>query len=482
MPRELADRPAEAAVLGAILIDEKPERRTFARVALVLRASDFHDPRHGLVFQVMQDLAHRGEAIDNITVGSELRARNRLNTVGTALIGELTEAIPTGVHVEDHAGCVLRLSQARAAMEVLAVARQTITQGAHDATDVVARAMEQLATVRARGDRNRERSFAQHVDDALERLTSAMGGEGREVPTGIRAFDGHRESGELGATGGMFDGELWVLAAESSGGKTAMALQIARHVAQQRRRVLFFSFEMDARRIVWRLTAPDHGVPMARIKRGQVSPDDVRALQQATDAVRDLPIEIRGTCTIEEIEGAVLAARAAAGGDDLGLVVVDYLGLIPPTPRVDDRKEDHQRVTRYTRALKKLAQRAGVPVLLLAQFTREGNKSGKPTKHDLKGGGAIESDADVIVILHVEEKNRKLPKREVNVILAKNRDAKLCDFVQVFDGERQTFSPPADDADVAPDPRRYVRAPAPFDPDERDPVPFGYFSGGGDAE
>ena len=330
------------------------------------------------------------------------------------------------------------------------------------------------------GERARERSFAQHVDDALERLTSAMVGEGREVPTGIRAFDGNRESGELGATGGMFDGELWILAAESSGGKTAMALQIARHVAQQGRRVLFFSFEMDARRIVWRLTAPTHGIPMARIKRGQVSPEDVRALQVATDAVRNLPIEIRGSCTIEEIEGAVLAAKAANGGEYLGLIVVDYLGLIPATPRVDDRKEDHQRIARYTRALKKLAQRVGVPALLLAQFTREGNKSGKPTKHDLKGGGAIESDADVIVILHVDEKNKKLPRREVNVILAKNRDAKLCDFPLVFDGERQTFEPPADDAEPYLDPRRYVKAPAPFDADE--PPPWGTFAPGGDAE
>ena len=444
MSRELADRDAEVAVLGAIMLDDGQGQRTLARVERILRASDFHDPRNAVVFQVMSDLAARGDCIDIITVGGELRARGRWNAIGPEHISALGESVPTLAHIEDHAELVLRMSQARAAMEVIARAKQTIAAGAHDANDVLARAMEQIATVRARNERSRSETLAQHVDDALERLTGAMAGAGREIPTGLALFDGDRARGETGATGGMFDGELWVLAAESSGGKTALALQITRHVAQLGRRVIFFSFEMDARRIVWRLTTPDHGIPMARIKRGQLSPEEVRELQTATDRIRDLPIDIVGSCTIEEIEGVVLAARARPDGDQIGAVVVDYLGLIPPTPRVDDRKEDHQKVARYTRALKKLAQRVGVPVLLLAQFTREGNKSGKPTKHDLKGGGAIESDADVIVILHVEEKNRKLPVREVNVILAKNRDASLGDYPLVFDGARQQFRPLGD--------------------------------------
>lgn len=478
MSREPADHDAERAVLGAIILDLGAQQ-VLARVAKILRASDFHDPRHELLFGVLEDLAARGEAIDPITIKAELAARRRINAFGGAeYLGELVEGHITTAHAETHAEIVLRHSQARAALVALARATRDVKEGAHDSTDVVAKAMEHLSAVRARAEIARERTFAQHVDDAMERLTIAVGGEGREIPTGLSAFDGNRQTGDVGATGGMFDGELWVLAAESSGGKTALALQIARHVAEHRRGVLFFSFEMDPRRLVWRLTAPDHGIPAARIKRGQVTPDEMRALQMAGDRIRHLPIDVRGSCTIEEIEGAVLAARARKG-DDLGLVVVDYLGLIPATPRVDDRKEDHQRVTRYTRALKKLAMRAGVPVLLLAQFTREGNKSGKPSKHDLKGGGSIESDADVIVLLHVDEKNKNLPKRDTTVILAKNRDASLTDFTLVFDGERQRFDPQAGPGATL-NPRRYVEEPEPWDPNES--TPFGYMSGGGDAE
>lgn len=480
MSLELADLDAERAVLAAIIIDSKRDGNLLTRTSNILRASDFHDPKHELLFNIMQDLAARGEPVDRVTICAELRVRKRFNTVGGHdFIDEITQSICTLVHVEAHAALVLRHSQARASEQALIEARHEIREGAHGPLDVVARAMERLATARARADTAKEQTFAQHTDDALERLTSAVGGEGREIPTGIHAFDGNRVTGDVGATGGMFDGELWILAAESSGGKTAMALQITRHVAEQRRRVVFFSFEMDPRRIVWRLSARDHRVPMARIKRGQITVDEMRALQGAADNVRHLPIEVRGTCTIEEIEGAVLAAKARKG-EELGLVVVDYLGLIPATPKVDDRKDDRQRIERITRALKRLAMRAGVPILLLAQFTREGNKSGKPTKHDLKGGGSIESDADVIVILHVEEKNKKLPQREVNVILAKNRDAALCDFPLVFDGERQVFEAPAGGAQPNLDPRRHVQAPQPWEDDE--PAPWGTFAPGGDAE
>lgn len=478
MSHELADLDAEKAVLAAIIIDGRRDGQLMTRASNILRASDFHEPRHELLFSVLQELVAQGEPIDFVTITRALRDRNRFNTFGgREYLSEITTGLSTLVHVEAHCAIVLRFAQARASVQALAEARHEIVQGAHGPLDVVARAMEKLATARARSDSQREATFAQHVDDALERLTAALSGQGREIPTGITAFDGNRMSGDVGHTGGMFDGELWILAAESSGGKTAMALQIARHVAQQRRRVVFFSFEMDPRRLVWRMTARDHQVPAARIKRGQVTADETRALQTATDSVRHLPLDVRGSCTIEEIEGAVLAAKARKG-EELGLVVVDYLGLIPATPKIDDRWEDHQRVARYTRALKKLAMRAGVPVLLLAQFTREGNKSGKPTKHDLKGGGSIESDADVVVLLHVDEKSKKLDRREVTVILAKNRDAALGDFSLTFDGLRQVFEAPA------PDPRRHVQAPRPWDPDENDgePVAFGHFTPGGDAE
>lgn len=485
MSREIADHEAERAVLGAILLDFGAEEQTLPRARKVLRAEDFHDPRHAVLFATVCTIADRGEPVDVVTIRAELTLRRKLNALGgMEAVGDLAEAlrsVGTTAHIEAHAAIVLRCAQSRAALEALTEAAATIRRGVNSPTDVVAGAMERLASVRSRAEAAQERTFAHHVDDALERLTAAVGGQGREIPTGLMAFDGNRFTGDVGATGGMFDGELWVIAAESSGGKTALALQLARHVAETRRAVDFFSFEMDPRRLAWRMTARDHGVQMAQIKRGQVSADEMRRLQMATDKVRHLPISVHSTCTIEEIEGQVLASKARKG-EELGLVVVDYLGLIPATQGIDDRKEDHQRVARYTRALKRLAMRAGVPVLLLAQFTREGNKSGKPTKHDLKGGGSIESDADVIVILHVDEKNRKLPRREVSVSLAKNRDAALTDFTLVFDGDRQLFEPQPGASTTGFNARSYVEAPAPWDPDERDSVPFGPYSPGGDAE
>ena len=481
MSREIADLEAERAVLGAILLDFAAAEQALARARKILRAEDFHDPRHALLFGAVLAISDRGDPVDPVTIRAELELRRRLNAFGGMdALGSLSEAlrdVGTSAHIEAHAALVLRCSQARAALEALALAEASIRRGVNSPTDVVAGAMERLATVRSRSEASQERTFAHHVDDALDRLTTAVGGQGRESPTGLAAFDGNRLSGDVGATGGLFDGELWVLAAESSGGKTALALQIARHVAESRRAVDFFSFEMDPRRLAWRMTARDHAVPMAQIKRGQVNPDEMRRLQGATDKVRHLPISVHSTCTIEEIEGQVLASKARKG-EELGLVVVDYLGLIPSTQGIDDRREDHQRVARYTRALKRLAMRASVPVLLLAQFTREGNKSGKPTKHDLKGGGSIESDADVIVFLHVDERNRKLPRREVSVSLAKNRDAALTDFTLVFDGDRQLFEPQAGTSGF--NARSYVEPRESWGGD--DVVPFGHMAPGGDAE
>lgn len=447
MQNELADHQAERAVLAAVMLDDEKRLRVLARVARIIRESDFHLPQHATVFAAMLAVDARGEPIDMYTLRAELFARKCLEGVGGhQFLSELTETLPTLAHAESHAGIVLRMAKAREALRALAEARSEIVNGALNADDVVARGMERLSTVWARNDRIRERTIAHHVDDALEGLLDSMAGGGREIPTGLRAFDGDRRSGELGATGGMFDGELWVISAETSGGKTALALQIARNVAQTGRRVLLFSFEMDARRIVWRLTAPDHRVPMTRIKRGQVDPDEVRSIQQAADRLRDLPIEIHGTCTIEDIEGVILAARARShAGEELGLVVVDYLNLIPATPRIDDRKDDRQRIERYTRRLKTIAQKAAVPVMLLCQFTREGNRAGRPTKHDLKGSGSIEADADVIVLLHVDEDVKTQSPRPVLFMVAKNRDAKLCEFTLAFDGDAQAFGPVKDD-------------------------------------
>lgn len=400
----LVDLDAERAVLAAALLDAQT---ALPRLRAVLAAGDFDDARHAALWEALAAIHERGGQVDYVTLAAELRAAGRLNGVGgVQWVASVTDTIPTIAHCETHARIVRDLAVRRRLAAVLARGAAALLS-AHSAE-------EALASVRAALDRVGKDVPA--VDDgelapAADRLFAAMeaASEGRSagISTGVEDLDS--------AIGGYFAGDLVFIGADQSRGKTAMALQGVRACAEGGREALVFSYEMPRARVLHRLAQQRSGIGEQQIKTGRVDLDALRAYGRAVTDAQALPIRVYDKgATIEEL---IARSHARAQKAPLGVVVVDYLQIVRPTPRVDDPTREVARLTRYTMALKQLAMDLEVPVVVLSQFNRVGNKATEPTIHDFKGSGSIESDADVALMLHAAD---DITTERV-VIVGKNR-------------------------------------------------------------
>lgn len=399
----LSDLDAERAVLASGFLDSV----TVSAARAIVAPDDFEDPKHALVWEVMLEVVDAGSPIDFITVGDGLRRRARLNSVGgVQWLAELSDTIPTTAHVESHARIVRDLSLRRRLHDALVQASAVLLDSAS--------AEEALTRIRAEIDRV-ERSVPSTDDGnlivAADRLFAAMErageGQGTGIATGVDDLDAE--------IGGYFPGDLIFLGADPSRGKTAMALQAVRRCAEAGRESLVFSYEMQRTRVLHRLAQHLCGVGEQQVRTGRLTAQSLQDYGRAVGESAALPVRVfdRGA-TIEEVVARVRARCAKAR---VGLVVVDYLQIMTATPKVDDPMREVARLTRLTKALKALAIECDVPVLVLSQFNRTGNKAKEPTIHDFKGSGSIESDADAVLMLHAENDTTD----ERIVIVGKNR-------------------------------------------------------------
>lgn len=399
-PQPHADLDAERALLAAVLLDD----RTLPRIAKHLDgAQDFHDPRHALLWEVQCALHAKRIPIDITTMGAELRARDRLNTIGGAqYLAELTDEIPTVAHCEAHARLVGAAARARRYAEALDEARLMLdTDG--DAERALERAMGRMASLRVSRAGTHWRTMHEIVDASWEKLIATMSGHTRPVPTGLVALDGDPTvdgfEGIFG--GGLLGGELIVIAADQGSGKTAFALQLLRQAAARGVRSLLVSQEMDGVELQWRLACAAAGVSSTRVRAGRLSGDELAALQDASRSLATLPIKVCDSgADVADIRVGALEAQAEA---PVHLIVVDYLQILDPPEGLDESRTAEV-IDANARALKQLAREIGCPVVVLSQFNRAGQLAGrKPRLQDMKGSGGIESHADIVMVLYPTE-------------------------------------------------------------------------------
>lgn len=431
----LVDHEAERAVLASCFLD--PDT-ALPEVRGILTEEDFHDPRHATVWHAILDAEAAGGAVDYVTVGAALRRMQRLNAVGgVQYLASLTDEIPTTAHVGMHARLVRDVAVRRRLVAALAAAgREALTAASADEAVTLTRArIDRVGSeVATEDDDCSLMSAAEEVFTDLERAGS---GQSVGVSTGVDDLDA-----ELG---GYFGGDLVILGADNGVGKTALALQGVRSVAKAGDEVNVFSFEMPKKRLLNRLAQHHSGVGEQQVRTGHLTGDEMARHGSAVSRASQLPVKVyfRGI-TIETIVSKVRAnaAKAKREGRRVALVVVDYLQIVPPTPRVDDPRDVEGRLSRMTGALKQLAMECDLTVLLLSQFNRTGNKSNEPTLHDFKGSGAIESDADVAIILHVAG--------DRVAIIPKNRGGEPGGRVPLrWSGQYQWLHSPAADARAA---------------------------------
>lgn len=434
----LVDHEAERAVLASCFLD--PDT-ALPEVRGILTEEDFHDPRHATVWHAILDAEAAGVAVDYVTVGAALRRMQRLNAVGgVQYLAGLTDEIPTTAHVGMHARLVRDVAVRRRLAAALVAAERELHLAA-SADEAVTRIRARLDKIGAEAATEDDCSLHGAAEALFIDIERAGSGQAVGVSTGVADLDAE--------IGGYFGGDLVILGADNGRGKTALALQGVRAVAEAGHEVNVFSFEMPAKRLLHRLGQHFSGVGEQQIRTGQITADEMALHGSAVSRASLLPVKVysRGF-TIEAIVAKVRAnaAKAKREGRRVALVVVDYLQIIPPTPRVDDPRDVEGRLSRMTSALKQLVMEVDATGLLLSQFNRTGNKSAEPTLHDFKGSGAIESDADVAMILHATD-----DRTDDRVgIIPKNRGGKPGGRVPLlWSGQYQWLHSPAADARAA---------------------------------
>lgn len=394
---------AERAVLAAALMDPRGRDAVVARARGTITAEDFGDPRAATLWSAIVATADAGRGADIATVHAELVRMRRSNAVPLEWIRDVLASTAHPEHVEAHAAIVRDAAVRRDLASVVAGAPDVVV-GARSAEEALARLRAELDRVGARLPTD-DGSLSAAAVQLFEGMEAAAEGRVVGAQTGIRAVDDQ--------IAGFFAGDLVVVAADQSRGKTAFALQCVRAVAESGRAALVFSYEMPRTRVLHRLAQHRCGIGEQRVRAGQLGAVEINTYGRAVSEASALPVFVFEQFPIERVAAKV---RAMCARREVGLVVVDYLQIITPSD-VDAREKDYARITRCSRELKRMGMECRVPVMAVSQFNRGGNKADEPTMHDLKGSGAIESDADTILMIHAPDEDSD----ERVVIVPKNR-------------------------------------------------------------
>jgi len=422
------DEAAEQQVLGSLLSD----RDAIFKVVDLLRVDDFFIPRHQRVYAAAQALLERRERIDSLTIQVELGRREELDRVGgVAYLRTLIEAVPTAVEVERHAHAV----RDRAILRRLLGAATAIAADAYDEpTDIpltLDRAEQRLFALRDESANAQLRHITASLQSNYEHLTERMERpfELSGIPSGFKEIDYYTE--------GFTTGDLIVVAARPSVGKTSLALGMTFNIARRGHPVLLFSLEMDTKQIVSRFLALNSRMDLLALRTGNIIDTDAAA------ALHGLPILIDDTPGISIMELRTKARRASTH-EKIEVIVVDYVQLIRTG---EDDENRVQEIATITRNLKSLARELGVVVIGLSQLSRAaGDSGGEPKLSTLREGGSLEQDADIVLMLWRDrEETPAGAPRLINGAIAKNRNGPTGIFQLLFESEQAKFFSKASD-------------------------------------
>jgi replicative DNA helicase len=421
---------AEQAVLGGLLINA----RAMDEVETFLRPDDFFLPAHAEVFAAMREMYARNEVPDIVTLSDFLQNRQRLDDVGgSAYLAALAVIPATSLHTEYYA----RIVSEKAVRRRLVEAGYQIAAIAGDESSDTSRALEEaeriLFAVTETGVENDFVALPALLSHAQERLTSLHAGQTTSagVRSGFTALDA--------MTGGFRPGDLIILAGRPSMGKTALALNIAQAVAEnQHVPVGMFSAEMSDDDLTNRLISSKADLDSSYLRTGRMSDGEWQRTLDAIHQLGEARIFIEDTAAIP-ISQLRSKARRLHHREGLGLLIVDYLQLLKG-PGIDNRVQE---VSAIARGLKEVARELAVPLLALAQLSRQNEQ--RPNHHpmlsDLRDSGEIEQCADLVLFLHREVvyNPETGDPRGADVIIAKHRNGPTGTVSLSFDKPTMTF-------------------------------------------
>lgn len=413
---------AEQSVLGAMLI----ERDAIIRAGAILTGTDFYRDAHRSIFEAMMAMQESGDAVDLITLSDALTARGVLAEIGgMAYLTTLASAVPTAANVEHYARIVQQASLRRQGINDAQRLIAQLAEGGEVADRIINAAAGRLMSIAAQATRDsHRRTLSEILATRLDQYEAATERKGLTGwPTGLSRLD------EI--TGGLQPGEVTVLAARPSIGKSTLALQIAMDGARVTRQAVYYaSCEMPAESLADRIIGRESGIQPQKLRSGDIHGDaQWRAISQAIGRVGGVPLMIDdGELTTQSIWSA---CRRIQLERPLGFIVIDYLQLL--SDRAERGQNEVGRVTDMSRRVKQMARDLRVPVLCLSQLNRASEKENRPPRlSDLRESGAIEQDADVVVFLHTPEGSLKQDPRPVQLMVSKNRNGGIGDCALTF--------------------------------------------------
>ncbi len=388
----------EEAVLGAMLIEHGA-----ATIALqMLKAEDFYKPANRHIYETLSQLYERDNPLDLLTVENELRDKGLLDTVGgLTYLSDLTRSVSSAANIEYHAQIITE----KAIKRNLILASTDVIKESYDSTtdayDVLDEAEQKIFDLANQKSRSTAKPVADILKDTLAYLEEMRGKKYgiTGVPSGLAVDQ---------MTAGWQNGDLIIIAARPSMGKTAFVLTAARNAAMHpdenlRTPVAIFSLEMSNQSLVQRLLTMEARVRADEARKGTLNDDSFKNLIEAAGRLFTADVFIDDTPAITLMELRTKCRRLKTE-HDIGLVVVDYLQLMQGSAKDSGSRE--QEIASISRGLKSLAKELDVPVIALSQLSRAVEQRGgdkRPQLSDLRESGSIEQDADVVMFLYRPE-------------------------------------------------------------------------------
>lgn len=433
---------AEKAVLGCILIDET----CLSQVSVFLKPEAFYNPQHKAIYTVMLSLDTAGTGIDPLVVLDALVKENVFDSdAGKKYLTDLASSVPSTENVEKYAKIVREAYYLRA---LIGFSEQTIDSALsqeNTADEILDAAEQNIYNIREGKTTDAPSPISDIlINDVFEDLRNRTG-EDAELYKGYST--GFTELDNI--LSGLNRSDLIIIGARPAMGKTSFALNLARNISLiGKRKTLFFSLEMTKGQVGARVLATEARVSSNKMRNGQISVDEWKRLGDASKVLSSCPLYFDDSSAIT-VPAMKAKARRLKGVE---CVIIDYLGLIRPTTKAENKVNE---IAEITRNLKMMAKDLNIPVICCAQLSRvteARGKSHKPQLSDLRDSGSIEQDADIVMMLYREDYYKgdgngeagPAPADEVNkvsVIVAKNRHGGIGEVEFAWDAEHTLFLP-----------------------------------------
>jgi replicative DNA helicase len=428
---------AEQSLLGGLLLDNM----AWDRIADLVNESDFYRDDHRRIFAHIRKLVETGRPADVVTVFESIEHANQADqTGGLAYLGEIANATPSAANIRRYAEIVHERAVLRKLVTVGdEIAGAALNPAGRDVKQLLDAAEQKVFEIAEAGNRSMQgfQAITPILGGVVERIEVLYNRENPSDITGLAT--GFHDLDRM--TSGLQPGDMIVVAGRPSMGKTAFALNIAEHVGMELRKpVAIFSLEMSGPQLAMRFLSSAGRLDQSKIRTGRLTDEDWEKMSMALGKLHEAPIHIDESGALNASDLRARARRLHRQCGQLGLIVVDYLQLMNSVKNNENRATE---ISEISRSIKALAKELQVPVIALSQLSRkvEERNDKRPLMSDLRESGAIEQDADIIIMMYREEyyKPDTTEKGIAEIIIGKHRNGPTGVTKLTFLGEYTRF-------------------------------------------